>query len=136
MLIRLVSFSLWANVNNVTWLMGKQNTPGLRTWPINLTHFNKELNIFLEHKIFTKHCIILRLLFLNTFPYSVVYCFQRIGPLSISPIFLPRPVSRTGGGGANDRDSQNGHNFMRKKLQILQFYALSICDGFNGPWNS
>ena len=45
-------------------------------------------------------------------------------------------IKDKGGAGVNDRDSQIGHNFMRKKLQILQFYALSICDGFNGPWNT
>ena len=39
-----------------------------------------------------------------------------------------------GGGRVIACDSQNGHNFMGKKLQIPQFYALSICDGLNGPW--
>ena len=50
------------------------------------------------------------------------------------PIRPPGLYPGQGGGRVIACDSQNGHNFMGKKLQIPQFYALSICDGLNGPW--
>ena len=66
-----------------------------------------------------------------------VYYFSHRRPKSNATQFNPQGcIKEKGGGGVNDCDSQNGHKFMGKKLQILQFYALSICDGFNGPWNS
>ena len=78
--------------------------------------------------------LFLRLLFLNTFPYSVVYYFPHSWPKFNATQLNPQGCSQEREeGGVNACDSQNGHNFMRKKLQIPQFYALSICDGFNGP---
>ena len=69
-----VSLAVCPNVNRkqLTRFL-KQKHPDLRRIRINNSYF--KLNVFIEHKIFTKHFLLLRLLFLNTFPYSGIYYF-------------------------------------------------------------
>ena len=125
------------NVNKPTWPVFQNKRSRIRARQRHFTNSYYKLDIFLEHKLFTKHCYLLRLLFLNIFIYSVVYYFSPRRPKYNATQLNPQGCSQgKGGGGVNDCDSQNGHNFLGKKLQILKFYALSICDGFNCPCNT
>ena len=65
-----------------------------------LTNYYYKLDIFLEHKLFTKHCYLLRLLFLNIFSYSVCLLYSLRRPKYNATQLNPQGCSQGKGGAA------------------------------------